>query len=262
MADGPVYGPRLNLFKTRLPTAELQPGAIHIRSTGVLTKGTATRPPSMKWAIIASTVRPDGSEKPILRAHGTAPARSTHGAAYAHTPDRPTEQAAHQAAIEAASSCAVALARREGAEKIYITPHSATTLIDMRNARQRVLREERNQRAREPDPAPRIKRARHTRKPRGTKRRNEDDTTSTTSSPRTTHHRHAEFNARTLEHFCRRNPQTTLIARAPHEATPLELIAHAHRAAGYTDLHARVTRGNTERTGPLWTGNRVWDPGD
>ena len=42
-----------------------------------------------------------------------------------------------------------------------------------------------------------------------------------------------------------------------------EVIALAQLAAKAKDRNAQVyTAGGKKRTGPVWAGNRIWDPGD
>ena len=58
-------------------------------------------------------------------------------------------------------------------------------------------------------------------------------------------------------------PRRKISIRAPTEATPIELIALAQLAAKAKDRNAQVyTAGGKKRTGPVWAGNRIWDPGD
>ena len=51
--------------------------------------------------------------------------------------------------------------------------------------------------------------------------------------------------------------------RAPTAATTLDLLAQAESASRERDTDARVTTTQGgDRTGPVWSENRTWDPGD
>ena len=60
-------------------------------------------------------------------------------------------------------------------------------------------------------------------------------------------------------------PQRNISIRAPTEATPMELIALVQLAEKAKDRNAQVytaQTGGKKRTGPIWAGDRIWDPGD
>ena len=54
-----------------------------------------------------------------------------------------------------------------------------------------------------------------------------------------------------------------IMIRAPTAATTLDLLAQAESASRERDTDARVTTTKgKDRTGPVWSENRTWDPGD
>ena len=56
---------------------------------------------------------------------------------------------------------------------------------------------------------------------------------------------------------------SNIMIRGPTAATSLDLLAQAQSASRERDTDARVTTTEGgDRTGPVWSENRTWDPGD
>ena len=186
----------------------------------------------------------------ILRASGAVPAKCTHKDAPPHAEKKHTLQAARQAAIEAALAYTTRMARDGRREAITITVDNVTTLRNLHSAEAAERKREENTQDRTEGSAQSTKRPRA--EPRGTKRRNDSDEATAERQPR------AVANVRRLQRMT-----TNVLIRAPTAATSLELVLQAQNASRRRDTDARVhTSNGDERTGPVWAGNRTWDPGD
>ena len=53
-----------------------------------------------------------------------------------------------------------------------------------------------------------------------------------------------------------------IMIRAPRAATSLHLVARAQEAAQRKNINATVITNTRTTEGPVWSGNRIWDPGD
>ena len=123
-------GPRSNLFTPLPAVAQPAPG-VHIQLAAAFLPGTSTRQPTAGWALEAHHVATDGTATLRLRAHGAAPARSTHGAAHAHVPPRHTSQAAHHTAAAAALRCLEHTPCLQQLGHATLTLASPTTYLDL-----------------------------------------------------------------------------------------------------------------------------------
>ena len=253
-------GPRLNILRPAPQTAPAPPGTVHIRTDGVLVPATKKAVAAAAWVITASQVRLDGTETEILRATGAVPTRSTHKDTEAHAPPKPTQQAARQAAVEAGAACAAHLAEKLDMD-VTITAGSATTLSDLHVAKADVREAE--EAAQEPPEEQPQKRQRTQQRGAKRKRQSGEQPPQPDTTKRAGHHEHAKHNVCFFDRLTQRMPRRKISIRAPTEATPIELIALAQLAAKAKDRSAQVyTAGGQKRTGPVWAGNRIWDPGD
>ena len=249
------HGPRLALFQKQQPAeAALPSGALHVRTAGVHAK--TRRADASGWAMEVTRVQPDGTEKVVLRASGAVPARSTHAKqAPAHAESRHTLQAARQAAVEAAlafATAALARARGAGGVAVAITVDNITTLRDLHCAQPHVQRQQEKATA-----AARIA----ARQAAGTKRARptEDNTTKTAASGS----KAKEWRPRAAENLRKLTKlKGNIMIRAPRAATSLHLVARAQEAAQRKNINATVITNTRTTEGPVWSGNRIWDPGD
>ena len=58
------------------------------------------------------------------------------------------------------------------------------------------------------------------------------------------------------------NLKGNIMIQAPRAATSLHLVARAQEAAQRKDTNATITTNTRTTEGPMWSGNRIWDPGD
>ena len=199
------------------------------------------------------SVQQDGTEKKILRARGAVPAKCTHKHAPPYAENKHTLQAARQAAVEAALACATKILRSKQRTDITITVDNVTTLRDLHVAEARVRAQNDESDNGTEDTAREAKRRRT--EPRGTKRQREDGGNTATKNERRPR---AVAN---IKHMHRLSSK--IMIRAPTAATTLDLLAQAESASRERDTDARVTTTKgKDRTGPVWSENRTWDPGD
>ena len=117
--------------------------------------------------------------------------------------------------------------------------------------------------AQEPPEAQPQKRQRTQQRGAKRKRQSGDQPPQPDTTKRAGHHEHAKHNVCFFDRLTQRMPRRKISIRAPTEATPIELIALAQLAAKAKDRSAQVyTAGGKKRTGPVWAGNRIWDPGN
>ena len=128
LAGAHKHGSRLNLFSAPPPQPPVAAGAVRISCAGVYAEGTNKRDPSAGVAVEACVTDSTGREHVRLRAHAAVASQAFHGSkAPPHAPSRHTLQAARQAALAAALTCAEAALMRTQ-QPVDITSDSVVAL--------------------------------------------------------------------------------------------------------------------------------------
>ena len=245
MATDRGRGPRSNLFAPALVTEQPEPG-VCIRVAAAFLPGTAHCQPTAGWALEAHDVAADGAVTLRLRAHGAAPARSTHGALHPHVPPRHTAQAAHHTAAAAALRCLEHTPRLHQPGHTTLTLASPTTYLDLE--------------APADPPAAQPPPQRAARTTRGKRQR----VPNAPSQPHRRRRQHAALidnNRATLSLLRLCNNNNIRLQTYPG-ATPLDLYATAQRAASLADTQAHIQTTSRHLSHPLWQQSRTWDPDD
>ena len=184
--------------------------------------------------------------------------KATHKAAGPTAPDRPSLQIARQAGVEAGAACAAHLMRVLDTDA-EIVVGSLQTLSDLETA-QEVLEAG-------PDTPEAARPPKQARTPqtqqRGRKRPRAEQPPAPKATRYAGQHEHATRNIKLLLRLAQRTENQKLSVNAPCAATGLDLISLARRAARTNPTHTHVyPASGPHRTGPMWAGNRIWDPGD